>query len=131
MGAALGGCISSEEPEETDVFELVASVRQVMQAITIPASNGIFRIGSEVPVDDEAWAAVENFALALAESGNLLLMPGRVLPEEQWRGESLALVRAAREAADAARAQDVDGVLNAGDAIYMTCEGCHELYLPR
>jgi hypothetical protein len=107
----------------------VASVKQVMTAITIPASEVVFGVGSDAPKTDADWLKVQNNALTLAESGNLLLMPGRTVNEDGWKKEAVALIDASVLALKAAEAKDVDGVLGAGDKIYASCEGCHTGYM--
>jgi hypothetical protein len=127
----LGTAACAAPAESPDPFRPVASVRQVMDAITIPASNVVFGVGSVEPATEAEWMNVRNAALALAESGNLLLMDGRAIDRGNWSVQSRALIDAAALAADAAEARNVDRVLDAGDAIYASCEGCHSEYLAK
>src|SRR5207237_722321 len=70
-----------------------ANLAQLMRAIVYPSSNVVFAAQSELnfpPVKDPAtspnpltstyggWQAVESAAMALAESANLLTIPGRI-----------------------------------------------------
>ncbi|HEY8538053.1 MAG TPA: hypothetical protein VIL28_04240 [Steroidobacteraceae bacterium] len=112
-------------------FKPVATAKQIMQGITIPASNIVFAVAGEAPADDQAWQNVEASALAVAESGNLLLMQPRAVDEQEWRQYALALVDAGARAAEAARAKDVEQTSAAGDAMYEVCEQCHAKYLPK
>jgi hypothetical protein len=118
-------------PSVSGPFKPVATVKQVMQGITIPASNAVFAVAGTAPTDDAGWQAVEASALAVAESANLLLMKPRAVDEQQWRQFSLALVDAAVRAAEAARAHDADKTSTAGDDMYNTCEQCHAQYQPK
>lgn len=108
-----------------------------MQAITIPASDAVWAVATKEPTTDEEWLAIQNNALALAESGNLLLMNGRTIAgrtvgeEEEWRGYAKELIRTAMLAVEAAEAHDVERILNAGDEIYNVCETCHQKYMPQ
>jgi hypothetical protein len=124
-----GGCGPAGLPPDHPAP--VATMRQLMLSLTAPMADIVWGVGSEEPREDREWVAIEHGALALAESGNLLLMPGRVRAEGVWIPEARALVDAASRAARAAAARDVDAVLEAGDAIYLTCEGCHQEFLPR
>lgn len=112
-------------------FKLVATVKQVMTAITIPASDAIFDGGADAPKNDTEWESVQNGALALAESGNLLMLPGRTLDNEGWVKQSQAMIEAAMIALKAAREKNVDNLMDAGDKIYGTCEGCHDKYMDK
>jgi hypothetical protein len=91
---ALGGCgkaavevAKAPAGAPTPQFTIVASNKQIMQAITIPSSEVIFGIGDEPPQDDAGWLAVESAAIALAESGNLMMMPGRAV-DTPWTRRS-------------------------------------------
>ena len=114
-----------------DAFKPVATVKQVMLGITIPASNAVFAVAGEAPADDAGWQAVEASALAVAESANLLLMKPRAVDDEEWKQYSYALIDAGVRAAEAARAKDVDKTSVAGDDMYTACEQCHAKYLPK
>ncbi|MFO7276999.1 MAG: hypothetical protein DIU56_008200 [Pseudomonadota bacterium] len=134
--AGIAGC-AGETPPAPAPFEPVADVKQVMQAITIPASDAVWGVATKEPASDEEWLAIKNNALALAESGNLLLMNGRTIAgravgeEEEWRGYAKELIRTAVLAAEAAEARDLERILDAGDEIYNVCESCHQKYMPQ
>jgi hypothetical protein len=115
----------------SDSFKPVATVKQVMLGITIPASNAVFAVAGEAPKDDAGWQAIEASALAVAESGNLLLMKPRAVDDKEWKQFALALVDAGAKAAEAARAKDADKASTAGDDLYNTCEQCHAKYMPK
>lgn len=121
----------SATPVVSEAFKPVATVKQVMLGITVPASNVVFAVAGEAPASDETWQAVEASALAVAESGNLLLMQPRAVDEHEWRQFALALIDAGAGAAAAARAKDVEKTGIAGDDMYTVCEQCHEKYLPK
>jgi hypothetical protein len=110
-------------------FKSVATVKQVMQAITIPEADIVWGVPNEVPKDDAGWLKVENSALALAESGNLLMMEGRAVDHEDWMKQSSLLIDVATQAATAARARDADKMGEVGDELYTVCENCHMKYM--
>ena len=112
-------------------FKLVATVTQVMTAITIPASDTIFHAVSGVPQNDTEWKKVQNSALALAESGNLLMLPGRSRDNAEWVKQSQAMIDAAMLALKAAREKNAGNLMIAGDKIIGTCEGCHNKYMDK
>jgi hypothetical protein len=115
---------ASESP-----FKPVATVQQVMEIITAPASDVIFDYAADAPKTDEAWTRAQTNALALAESGNLLMIPGRARDEQEWMNESQAMIDAAMQAFKAAEARNTDMLTAAGDKIYVTCEKCHDTYM--
>ena len=107
----------------------VASVMDVMRTMTIPFSDAVFNAGSEPPKDDAGWQKVRDQAVALAESGNLLLIGSRVKDRAAWVKFSRAQVDAAEMAAKAAGAKDAEAFATAADAVYETCAACHKVYL--
>lgn len=131
--AALLGCAQKTPPAPLPPppFKVVATSKQLMHAIVIPASDAVWAVGNEAPKDDAGWLMVENHALALAESANLLMMEGRAVDHENWMKQSKILLDGAVAAATAAHAKDGDKVLEAGDVIYGACEGCHMQYMSR
>ena len=109
----------------------VASVMDVMRTMTIPFSDAVFNAGSEPPKDDAGWQRVRDQAVALAESGNLLMMGSRVKDRAAWLKFSRAQVDAAEIAAKAAGAKNVEALATAADAVYETCANCHKVYLAK
>jgi hypothetical protein len=114
-----------------EALKPVASIKQVMLGITVPASNAVFAVAGEVPADDAAWQNVEASALAVAESGNLLLMKPRAKDDAEWTQFAQALVDAGVKAAEAARTKNAEATGTAGDDMYNVCEQCHAKYLPK
>ena len=108
-------------------FKPVADTKQLMYAMVIPASDFMFNLPFEVPSDDEGWDLVENNAILLAESGNLLLM--RADGRQPWVEASRALIDAGEATLMAARARDVDRISELAEDILAPCSGCHDLYL--
>ena len=109
----------------------VGSVLQVMNAIVKPASDAVFAAGGDPPKDAKAWTQIENQAVALAESGNLLMIGDRVTDQGDWMKFARALVDASADAVKAAEARNADAMSTASDAVYETCENCHMKYLKK
>jgi hypothetical protein len=116
----------------------VASVKQIMAAITGPAANTVYNsVGTIVsaqgvketaPQNDEEWAALAATAAALAESGNLLLVPGRTIDNGDWVKMTQAFIEKSKLAIKAAEEKSTEGILSAGSEINETCDTCHERY---
>lgn len=129
-----------------------ATLRQLMRGIMFPDSNIIFagqldvsKIPPALAPDKSTdlvtsmyggWQAVENASLALAESTDLLLKPGRVcadgkpVPVEnadflRFAGQ---LHDAAMGAYKAAQAKSTDDMLDAADGVAKSCQACHNVY---
>ena len=129
------------------------NLNQVMRGILFPASNVIFAAQGDDPATIKpekdpstspnpltstygGWAAVENAGITLAESANLLTIPGRVCENGKpapsgnadWAKFVAGLRTAGMTAYKAARAKNQDQVLEAADAVATACANCHDVY---
>lgn len=115
-----------------------ASVKQIMQGIVGPAADRVFASvkytetlkgrEEQVPHTDAEWQAVGNDAAALVESGNLLLMKGRRVDDGEWIKMSQMMIDGGRIVLRAAEARSPDKVLEAGEALNVSCDTCHQRY---
>lgn len=81
------------------------------------------------PHTDEEWTTVQNGALALAESGNLLLLPTRAGGNAEWIKLSQQLIDLGEKTAKAAEARNVSAVFDLGAEIYDVCTNCHRQFI--
>ncbi len=115
---------------QTPSFRPVANNRELMLEIIIPSSNAIFAFQADETSNDEtSWAAVRHNALLLAESANLLMIPGRAKDAGDWAQYSQEMAEAGVEAIKAADARDGKAVLAASDKILESCASCHKKYM--
>jgi hypothetical protein len=129
------GAAACARPAAT--LEPVGTVREVMLVLD-PAADAIWgAVGADVtaegtteiaPESEEAWVALETQAIALAEAGNLLMVPGRAVDDGEWLRRAAELRDAGRAALRAVRARDVDEVLRVGEAVTLSCDNCHRQY---
>jgi hypothetical protein len=129
------------------------NLAQVMRGILLPNSNVIFFAQSNdpkavkpaaSPADSTdplsgtygGWSAVENSAIALAESANLLTIPGRMclngrpvpVKNADWIKFVQGLRAAGKIAYTAAQSKDQDKMLDAADKVTTACQNCHDRY---
>jgi len=112
-------------------FKRIATVQQLMLAIVEPQSNAVFRVEVEAPHDQRGWNTISNAALALAESGNLLMLPGRARDSGDWLKRVQELQDLSVKAMKAAEAQNAEQVVAVGYEINDVCASCHRQYKPR
>jgi len=133
-----------------------ATVAQVMKGILFPAANVFFVAQSEDPAAIKPdpkpsaspnlltsafgkWEAVENSALAMAESASLLTVAGRKcsngvdapVQNADWGKFVVELREAGLTAYKAAQSKDQDKVLAAADDVTTACSHCHARYRGR
>jgi hypothetical protein len=139
----LVACSSSEPPREavqstSTPYHLTLNVKQLMAWVIEPSADVLWdSVGTVItaegreehlPQTDEEWQNVRNHAAMIAESGNLLMMEGRAFDGDRWMKDARGMIDAAKTAIAAAEAKDVQGLFDAGGAVYESCTACHATY---
>ena len=104
----------------------VGSMQDLMTGIIQPTSDAVFYISRTPPQSDADWLDMERQTLMLAESANLLLIPGYREDGERWLADVEKMRVAAEAALQAARDRDMDTLIDLNNDLYMSCESCHE-----
>ena len=123
-----------------------------MRGILYPSSNVIFAAQDDLseftpPADPSTspnpltttyggWQAVENAALALAESANLVLLPGRMcsngkpapVQRADWVKYAQGLRDAGMAAYKAAQSKSQDAMVEVSGTVAEACSACHDVY---
>ncbi len=120
-------------------FKITGDVKYTMAWVLDPAAYHIWRSAGTIiteegdrelaPITDDGWLEVQHSAAVVAETGNLLMMPGRAVDDEAWQEISLGLIEAGLHAKAAAEAHDADALFDAGGEIYRVCSSCHSIYI--
>jgi len=161
VGAAGGSAASAQAPTRgtaprpapaTAAPKVEENLLQLMRGILYPASNVIFAAQDDLskqPAAPDAstspnpltstyggWTAVENAALAIAESANLIRLPGRLcsngkpvpIQRADWIRDVQKLREAGRTAYEAAKKKDKDAIVDVSGTISDACSACHDVY---
>ena len=130
------------------------TLAQVMRGIQFPNSNIIFDTQSTDPAAAQkppepgapasqtfggvygGWQAVENASIALQETGNLLLIPGRMcengrpapVDQEDFKKWAQGLVDAGAASYKAAQSKNMDQMVEVSGTVADACAACHEKY---
>jgi hypothetical protein len=137
------GCNGSAPPPAAPVaappFHVTLTTQQLMGWIIDPTADTIWNsVGTTVsekgteehqPRTDEEWAAMRNAAAVLIESGNLLMLDGRQVDQDQWLAVARVMSDAATKVLEAAEANDVEAYFDDGGALYEACVACHSKYV--
>ena len=133
----LGGC--GEPPASSTPYAPTGSTYKLMTRVMEPAADKVWGSAGAIiteteeidlqPTTDEGWDLVINAATVVAESGNLLMMPGYAADDEAWQVYSQGMTQAALKARTAAENQDADALFDAGGEIYNVCRACHNRYI--
>jgi hypothetical protein len=108
----------------------VATMSELMIKVIYPTSDAVFYIGTRTPTTDAEWNVLQGQALMLAESGNLLTMPGYTRPDDRWKADAKLMRDAGAAAYKAAMAKDVAALEAVSDQLYESCTTCHMHFRP-
>ncbi len=108
----------------------VGTMSELMLKVIYPYSDAMFYIERSAPTNDVEWNDLQGKALALAEFGNLLMMPGRARDQGQWQTDAKLLAEAGRAAFAAAKKKDVDAIVALNQQLVTSCTSCHMHYRP-
>ena len=108
----------------------VGTMSELMVDILYPASDAIFYITTREPTNDVEWNELRGKALMVAESANLLMMPGRARDQDRWMADAKLLLDAGTAAFRAARRKDLKALEELNDQLYVSCTTCHMHYRP-
>jgi hypothetical protein len=108
----------------------VGTMSELMVKIIYPTSDAIFYIETRQPASDAEWGELQNKTLALAESANLLMMPGRARDQERWMADARLMLEVGTDAFKAAKARDLEALIGLNDRLYESCVTCHQHYRP-
>ena len=134
-------------------YRVHGNLNEVMRGILFPNSNVVFAAQNEdfakIQQDKDpslatdplksvynGWTAVEDSGFALAESANLLMIPGRVcsngkpapVANADWAKFVASLREAGMEAVKAAKAKNQDAIVDVADKMTSACSACHDVY---
>ena len=138
--------------------EVHANLNQLMRGVLYPAANVVFFAQADnpgevkpVPGQDPSmatdpltstfggWQAIENAALALTESANLLMIPGRVcsngapapITDPAWATFVQQVRDAGMKAYKAAQAKDQQKMIEISETLSASCANCHRKWRDR
>ena len=120
-------------------FRPIADTKLLMQSVVDPNADVIWESVKTIitaqgtedirPRTEAEWTAIRNSAVALAESGNLLMMAPRAKDSGEWMARAQELVDTSQSAMHAAESKNADRLFVVGGDIYDACSHCHQQYM--
>ena len=156
--AACGLSLTAQTPPTNAAQQVHADLNQLMRGVLYPAANVVFSAQADnpgevksIPGNDPSmstdpltstfggWQAIENAALALAESASLLSIPerrcsnGAPVPTKDpaWAMFAQDLRDVSMKAYGAARAKDQGKMIEISETLSAACAGCHRKWRDR
>jgi len=139
--ALASGC--DRKPEQRNPvqppFNTGLAMKDLMKHVVDPAADIVWASSGTVvdqhgttdlsPTTPEGWANIENHSAMVAETANLLMLPGRARNDPTWDRFALQLHDAAMASMRAAENHDRAGLVRTGGDIYAACTQCHKRFV--
>jgi hypothetical protein len=130
----LAGAAIAQAPSYTP--KPYGNLKQVMRSIALPNSVVILGLQDHPPANDMEWQAVVNAAVAIEETYNLIMIPGRMQSTGQpvpvqaadYAKFAAALAPAGKDCLVAALKKSKDAISNCTDSLTQACDNCHKVY---
>jgi hypothetical protein len=103
---------------------------ELMVNLIYPTSDAILYIATRQPTNEVEWNELTAKALILAESANLLMMPGRAPDQGQWMEDAKLMLDAGTAAFKAAKEKDLAALEALNEPMVASCTTCHRHYRP-
>jgi hypothetical protein len=156
--AVCGISALAQGPSDGAAQQVSTDLNRLMRGVLYPPANVVFFAQADNPGDVKpipghdpsmatdpltstfgGWQAVENAALALAESANLLLIPGRMcsngvpvpVKDPDWATFVRELRDASMNAYKAAQTKDQQKMIDTSEPLSTACAGCHRKWRDR
>jgi hypothetical protein len=150
--------LGAQAPSPAAAPPVYANMNQLMRGVLYPAANVVFFAQTDNPAEVKQiegrdpgmatdpltsafgqWQAVENAALALAETASLMSIPGRAcangvpvpVKDPAWEGFVQQVRDGSMKAYAAAQAKDQDRIIEASNALSSSCTNCHRRFRDR
>ena len=135
MGLAVAACSGPQPPP----FKPVADTKTLMAALMEKQADIVWEaVGTTIegntvtdyqPNSEEEWQNVRNAAIALTETGNLLMIAPRA-QDEGWMKASAGLIAQGERMLAAIDHRNRQEVYDVGSDLYDSCVACHMHYMP-
>lgn len=112
------------------VYQAAGTMSELMIKVLYPTSDAVFYITTRTPKTDEEWGELQGKTMMLAESANLMMLPGRARDQDRWMQDSKLLLDVGIAAFKAAKRKDVEALEALNDQLYASCVTCHQHYRP-
>jgi hypothetical protein len=118
---------------DTQTIDPAGTAKGAADRTSTKAAGGATGVYSSVYA---GWEQVENSAIALSETANLLMIPGRLcenglpvpLEQEAYRKAAQGLIDAGQAAFKAAKSKNLDAMVDVSGTVSDACLACHEKY---
>jgi hypothetical protein len=108
--------------------QVVGTMSELMVKIIYPASDALFYIETRTPKTESEWVELQGKALMVAESANILMLPGHMRDRDRWMTDARLLREAGAAAFEAAKKKDVAAIAALNEQLYESCTTCHMHY---
>lgn len=139
-GGATATVAAPSSTADSAPYDTTLPLKRFMSGVMSHAANEVWKrqgyisddkgLRSLFPKTAAEWNEAENASLVLAETTNILLIPGRRVNEQPWSDAVAGVRLTALKLAASARKKDENAFMEAGSALNDACYACHKRYAP-
>jgi cytochrome c556 len=121
---------------DREFIEMQTSLNAVMVAVVDWSAHEVWEAGYAETMTGRNWLTVKQYATELLAAGTLVSLGGTGKSDmawvnsPEWQEWTARMIADTEEALRAIEARDQAALMAAGEALVITCEGCHEAFKP-
>ena len=121
---------------EREFIEMQTSLNAIMVAVVDWAAHEVWEAGYADTMTGRNWLTAKQYATELLAAGTLVSLGGTGradmdwVSDPEWQAWTAQMIANTKDALGAIEAQDQVALVAAGEALVMSCEGCHDQFKP-
>lgn len=121
---------------DREFIEMQTSINAIMVAVVDWAAHEVWEAGYAETITGRNWLTAKQYATELLASGTLVSLGGTGRADMEWvkspawQDWTAQMIAKTEDALRAIEAQDQAALVKAGEALVVTCEGCHAEFKP-
>lgn len=121
---------------QREFIEMQTSLNAIMVAVVDWAAHEVWEAGYADTMTGRNWLTAKQYATELLAAGTLVSLGGTGRADMDWVSDpdwqvwTAQMIATTKDALRAIEAQDQVALVAAGEALVVTCEGCHDQFKP-
>lgn len=121
---------------DREFIEMQTSLNAIMVAVVDWAAHEVWEAGYAETMTGRNWLTAKQYATELLAAGTLVSLGGTGRADREWVADPVwqewtaQMIADTEDALRAIEAMDQAALVSAGEALVLTCEGCHDVFKP-
>ena len=121
---------------DREFIEMQTSLNAIMVAVVDWSAHEVWEAGYAETMTGRNWLTAKQYATELLAAGTLVSLGGTGRADMEWVSDpawqewTAEMIANTKDALRAIAAKDQPALVMAGEALIVTCEGCHQAFKP-